>query len=44
MEAEQHGHDISDKALETIKPYTIGEKKTRGGNARDTRLFISDVF
>ena len=36
MGAEQHQHDISDKAWETIKLYTIGEKGICGGNARDT--------
>ena len=34
MGKEQHRHDISDKAWEKIRPYTIGEKGTRGGNAR----------
>ena len=32
---EQHRHDMSDRAWEKIRPYTIGEKGTRGGNARD---------
>ena len=36
MAREQHRHDISDRAWEKIKPYTIGEKGTRGGNAQDT--------
>lgn len=44
MAREQHRHDISDKAWEKIRPYTIGEKGTRGGNARDTRQFINGVF
>ncbi len=44
MEAEQRRHDISDKAWETIRPYTPGEKGTRGGNARDTKQFINGVF
>ena len=44
MAGEQHRHDISDRAWEKIKPYTIGEKGTRGGNARDTRQFINSVF
>ena len=39
MAREQHRHDISDKAWEKIRPYTIGEKGTRGGNARDTRQY-----
>ena len=26
MAGEQHRHDISDKAWEKLKPYTIGEK------------------
>ena len=44
MAGEQQRHDISDKAWERIRPYTIGEKGTRGGNARDTRQFINGVF
>ena len=44
MGKEQHRHDISDRAWEKIRPYTIGEKGTRGGNARDTRQFINGVF
>ena len=44
MAGEQHRHDISDSAWEKIRPYTIGEKGTRGGNARDTRQFINGVF
>ncbi|RKJ74432.1 IS5 family transposase [Butyricicoccus sp. 1XD8-22] len=44
MAGEQHRHDISDRALEKIKPYTIGEKGMRGGNARDTQQFINGVF
>ena len=44
MVREQHRHDISDRAWEKIRPYTIGEKGTRGGNARDTRQFINGVF
>ena len=44
MAGEQHRHDISDRAWEKIKPYTIGEAGTRGGNARDTRQFINGVF
>ena len=44
MAGEQHRHDISDRAWEKIRPYTIGEKGTRGGNARDTRQFINGVF
>ena len=44
MAGEQHRHDISDKAWEKIRPYTIGEKGTRGGNARDTRQFMNGVF
>ena len=34
MTAEQQRHDINDKAWEKIRPHTIGEKGTRGGNAR----------
>lgn len=44
MAGEQHRHEISDRAWEKIRPYTIGEKGTRGGNARDTRQFINGVF
>ena len=44
MAREQHRHDIGDSAWEKIRPYTIGEKGTRGGNARDTRQFINGVF
>lgn len=44
MTAEQQRHDINDKAREKIRPHTIGEKGTRGGNARDTRQFINGVF
>ncbi len=44
MRAIHHRHDISDKVWELIKPYTIGNKGTWGGNARDTRLFINAVF
>jgi len=44
MTVSYHRHDISDKAWELIKPYTIGNKGTWGGNARDTRLFINAVF
>ena len=40
----QQRHDISDRAWEKIRPYTIGEKGTHGGNARDTRQFIKGVF
>ena len=32
------------QCLKKIKPHTIGEKDTRGGNARDTRPFINGVF
>lgn len=39
-----HRYDISDELWERIKPHTIGEKGTHGGNARDTRLFINAVF
>ena len=44
MEATHRRHDISDKAWELIKPHTIGNKGTWGGNAHDTRLFINAVF
>ena len=35
---------ISDNAWELIKPHTIRNKGTWGGNACDTRLFINAVF
>ena len=44
MSSALHRHDISDKAWELIKPHTIGNKGTLGGNAKDTRLFINAVF
>ena len=44
MASEQQRHDIGGRAWEKIRPYTIGEKGTRGGNARDTRQFINGVF
>ena len=44
MNKEIHRHDISDSAWEKIKPHTIGEKGTRGGNAKNTRQFINGVF
>ena len=44
MSLEQQRHDISNDAWEKIKPHTIGEKGTRGGNAKDTRQFINGVF
>ena len=44
MAGEQHRHDMSDRAWEKIRPHTIGEKGTRGGNARNTRQFINGVF
>ena len=40
----QQIHDISDGTWEKIKPHTIGEKGTRGGNAKDTRQSINGVF
>ncbi|MDR1692920.1 MAG: IS5/IS1182 family transposase, partial [Oscillospiraceae bacterium] len=40
MAASYHRHDIADAEWELIKPHTIGNKGTWGGNARDTRLFI----
>ena len=33
MALEPHRHDISDRAWEKIRPYTIGEKGKGGGNA-----------
>jgi transposase len=42
--ASYHRHDISDAAWALIEPYTIGNKGTWGGNAKDTRLFINAVF
>ena len=44
MSLEKQRHDISDGAWKKIKPHTIGEKGTRGGNAKDTRQFINGVF
>ena len=44
MEASYHRHDITDEAWALIKPNTIGNKGTWGGNARDTRQFINAVF
>lgn len=44
MVASYHRRDISDKAWALIEPYTIGNKGTWGGNAKDTRLFINAVF
>ena len=44
MAADYHRHDISDAAWERIRPHTIGEKGTWGGNAKDTRQFINGVF
>ena len=44
MAIEQHRHDISDRAWERIRPHSIDEKGTRGGNARNTRQFINGVF
>ena len=44
MAGAQQRHDMGDRAWEKIRPYTIGEKGTRGGNARDTRQFINGVF
>ena len=43
MGKEQHRHDISDRAWEKIRPYTIGEKGTRGGNARDTQIDVKKI-
>ena len=45
MNKELHRHDISDSAWEKIKPHTIGEKGTRGGNAKNTdngKMSIAD--
>lgn len=44
MAASYQRHDISDKAWALLEPHTIGNKGARGGNARDTRLFINAVF
>lgn len=44
MAATYHRHDISDEMWAMIEPYTIGNKGTWGGNAKDTRLFIDAVF
>ena len=37
-------YDISDELWELIEPYTIGNKGSQGGNAKDTRKFINAVF
>ena len=44
MARELHRHDISGSARERIRPHTIGEKGTRGGNVRDTWQFVNGVF
>lgn len=44
MAADYHRHDISDDVWKLLKPYTIGNKGTWGGNAKDTRMFINAVF
>ena len=44
MANEQHRHDITDTAWAVIKPHTIGNKGSWGGNARNTRQFINAVF
>jgi Transposase and inactivated derivatives len=44
MTASYHRHDISDGVWELIKPHTIGNKGSWGGNAHDTRKFINAVF
>ena len=44
MVADNHRHDISDAAWARIKPHTIGEKGTWGGNTKNTRQFINGVF
>ena len=44
MNKELHRHDISDSAWEKIKPHTIGEKGTRGGNAKNTRQFTNGAL
>ena len=37
-------HDLSDELWALIEPYTIGNKGSWGGNARDTRQFVNAVF
>ena len=37
-------HDISDEIWALLEPHTIGNKGSRGGNAKDTRLFVNAVF
>ena len=44
MNTSCHRHDISNEAWSLIEVHTIGTKGTRGGNAKDTRLFINAVF
>ena len=44
MENSYRRHDMSDAMWEMLKPYTIGNKGTWGGNAKDTRQFLNGVF
>ena len=44
MEEAYRRHGISDLLWEAVKPHTIGNKGTHGGNAKDTRKFINGVF
>ncbi|HIS93197.1 MAG TPA: IS5 family transposase, partial [Candidatus Alectryocaccomicrobium excrementavium] len=44
MENSYRRHDMSDAMWEILKPYTIGNKGTWGGNAKDTRQFLNGVF
>jgi len=44
MHEDYRRHDISDEIWSIIEPYTIGNKGTWGGNAKDTRQFINGVF
>ena len=37
-------HELTDAMWELLKPYTIGNKGTWGGNAKDTRQFLNGVF
>ena len=41
MNTAQRRHGLTHREWEKIKLYSIGEKGTRGGNAKDTRPFIN---
>lgn len=37
-------HDISDELWNLLEPHLPGKKGTRGGQARDNRLFLNAIF